>query len=80
MRSYVHDLAIFFPLSLHGFHTEATQAQGQAKHKHFNSLWRLFYHLCDGLHLSDTALAFFRFCRILYTCVAGNKPSLDLAN
>lgn len=25
-----------FPLSLYGFHTEAKQAQAQAKHKHFN--------------------------------------------
>ena len=29
-------LSHFFPLSLHGFHTEAKQAQAQAKHKYFN--------------------------------------------
>ena len=79
MRSYVHDLAIFFLLSLHGFHTEAKQAQAQAKHKHFNPYETYFITFAVAF-ISVTQHSHNFVCAAFFKLELLVKPSLDSAS
>lgn len=72
-------LGHFFPLSLHGFHTEAKQAQAQAKHKHFNPYETYFITFAVAF-ISVTQHSRTFVCAAFFILVLQVKSRLDSAS
>ena len=74
-------LSHFFPLSLHGFHTEAKprEAQAQAKHKHFNPYETYFITFALAF-ISVTQHSHTFVCAAFFILVLLVKSRLDSAS